>query len=894
MGNCPTGAARPPFRQKKLPRAIASLLATTITGSALVAHAQVDEVVVTATKREADLQEAAITVEALEARRLEEQHIDTITDYVLYLPNVNAGWRGPGQDELYVRGVVVDPINIAVAESQGVVPNVAFYLDEQPVSAGGRHLDVYVTDVERIEVLPGPQGTLYGASSQAGTIRIITNKPVLDEFAIGLDASTSVTSGGEPSTSVEAVLNLPLVEQRLAMRAAVFTDRQGGFIDNVESAFVPNPDVNDRLPPTEGIMFVPAGGDPRGHEFANGEFAEPGRTYPVRYTTAHNDALVEDDFNASSWSGARVGARLALGRGWEMSVQHHQQTLEVDGVFDYNPSLGDLEVARFHPDRLDDTFGQTSLTLEGRLGRLDLLYAGSFLDRETEHTQDYTEYVNFGGYIPAYICEYNTPAFHGGGGAAYTHDPTLRGDPGIIDCSLGTAWFGVDNETTNQTHEVRLSADLGQRLSFTGGVFYQDLQIEHVADWSYGDLAWNRIDPDRVSQGKANDGSPRPALVHFTNDITRSFEEIAVFGEVYLNLTDRLVVTLGGRFYDLETGYEGYTAFRYGSQPVPNLAGEPGVVTHPDAVGGRDYARNLGDFQPLQTDDFISKIGLSWSAGTTLIFATVSEGYRPPGFNRAAAAGAATAQGVAARSNGQPGFPDYFIPTIYQSDLVTSYEVGWKTLLFDRRLRFNGAWYRTEWDDIQVSHFDSQNISIFTFIDNAGDAEVSGVEFSIESRPTERLALYGAFAWNQTELTSVNPALDFFIADAGSALPLAPEFQATLRMRYEWELAGGTAFVQLGGVYADESFNSLIDVPGVEPRRVQDAWFIADASVGFLSGTVLMDRANTVFTGWTAELFVANLTDERAQLHISRPDFQERVSTARPRTIGLRVSYDLL
>ena len=174
------------FQRSKINQAVVAAIVSMTAANAGAAEGYIEEVVVTATKRSASMQDVPIAVQAMTENTLEEQNITSFEDYVKYLPSVNAGGRGPGQNEIYIRGAAVDAINISVAESQGSAPNVALYLDEQPVTAGGRNLDVYITDMERIEVLPGPQGTLYGASSQAGTVRLITNKPVIDEFGASL------------------------------------------------------------------------------------------------------------------------------------------------------------------------------------------------------------------------------------------------------------------------------------------------------------------------------------------------------------------------------------------------------------------------------------------------------------------------------------------------------------------------------------------------------------------------------------------------------------------------------------------------------------------------------------------------------------------------------------
>jgi outer membrane receptor for ferrienterochelin and colicin len=172
------------------------------------------------------MQDIPLAVQAMDAQRLEDENIQSFSDYVKYLPSVNAGGRGPGQNEIYIRGAAVDAINITVAESQGSAPNVALYLDEQPVTSGGRNIDVYVTDMERIEVLPGPQGTLYGASSMAGTVRLITNKPVIDEFQASFNGGFAATDGGEHSNQAEMMLNVPLVEGKMAFRMALYNDNQ--------------------------------------------------------------------------------------------------------------------------------------------------------------------------------------------------------------------------------------------------------------------------------------------------------------------------------------------------------------------------------------------------------------------------------------------------------------------------------------------------------------------------------------------------------------------------------------------------------------------------------------------------------------------------------------------
>ena len=209
----------------------ASLLAVS-TAFVSTAAAQVDEIVVTATKRAESTQDIAVVVNALGEDALDELGVDVFNDYLIQLPGVTAGGSGPGQNTIYIRGVASTTPNLTTAGVAGLAPNVAFYLDEQPLAQPGRNLDVYAADLSRVEVLPGPQGTLFGASSQAGTVRLITNQPVLGEFQAKMNAGISFTEDGEMSNKVEAVLNVPVTD-RLALRGVVFVDNQGGFIDNV-------------------------------------------------------------------------------------------------------------------------------------------------------------------------------------------------------------------------------------------------------------------------------------------------------------------------------------------------------------------------------------------------------------------------------------------------------------------------------------------------------------------------------------------------------------------------------------------------------------------------------------------------------------------------------------
>ena len=339
--------------------------------------AKIEVIEVTATKRAESIQEVPVTVTALTGDSLETLGVSNFDQYVEFLPNVIFQGTGPGQNEIYIRGAATTQTNISVSSVQALQPSVAFYLDEQPVSMQGRNLDIYATDVERIEVLPGPQGTLFGASSQSGTVRLITNKPNHDGFSAGFDTSASSTKGGDMSNSVEAYFNMSLTDS-LAVRVTAYNDHQGGYngsavvIDRVSANFA--------------------------------KLAEPENT-PV--TAPQNHALVEDNFNTANYAGARFGLSYIINDEWNLLVQHTQQSLDTEGVFAYDPNLeGESSTNRFTPENNNDDFGLTTWTLAGRLEHLDIVYTGGYLDRDINSTIDYTGYTNGGQFSAYYVCNY--------------------------------------------------------------------------------------------------------------------------------------------------------------------------------------------------------------------------------------------------------------------------------------------------------------------------------------------------------------------------------------------------------------------------------------------------------------------------------------------------------
>src|SRR6202045_1189072 len=196
-----------------------------------------EEVTVTATRRSENIQNVPISMQAMTGETLQQLNVSTLDDYIKFLPNVTTANNGPGQNEGFMRGLSAGSQPSQGSASTGLWPNVAIYLDTQSGQLPNRNLDIYAADLNRIEVLEGPQGTLFGAGAEAGVIRYITNEPKLDVTEANVKAGYGVTAHGDPNTDLTAVVNLPLIANTMAVRAVVYNDRRGGYIDNVPATF---------------------------------------------------------------------------------------------------------------------------------------------------------------------------------------------------------------------------------------------------------------------------------------------------------------------------------------------------------------------------------------------------------------------------------------------------------------------------------------------------------------------------------------------------------------------------------------------------------------------------------------------------------------------------------
>ena len=926
------------WRKKNTSLAVSAALAGFAAGTA--GAQQIEEIVVTATKRAEPAQDVPISLQAVTGDNLRELRVDTFDQYVKYLPNVIHTGNGPGKKEIYIRGSATEQASVTVAPAQGSAPGVALYLDEQPVSFGARNLDVYAVDLERIEVLSGPQGTLFGASSQSGNMRLITNKPTTEGFESGFNAKFGTTYDGADSSAVNAYANLPLSEQ-VAVRVAVYSDVQGGWIDNIPNTYTPSGAVVDR----------------------NSRGFGPQMTGADSIQSASNATLVEEDWNDATYRGGRVGLGFDINDDWDLLIQHTAQTLTAEGTFLTNPELGGGEddAAAYVPDYNRDEFGLTTWTLNGRLANLDLIYTGGNLSRQMNSIIDYTHYNNGGGYITYYLC------------SGKYYDLTAPNN-----CFDPTKQYADDTRNKRTTHEFRVNWDATDRVRVLAGAYFNDVETNHLGDFQYAGteptFRENTGNPGltlgntTLPTPGVNAVGPRSPATVFFNDFTRTEEESAIFGEIAFDLSDTVSLAVSARAYDLTTQLQGASNFSFGcrygiggnSLETPDgrcngtdfsndvslrlqtlgqyqATGDDNVILNAWSPNGddgspRDLFRGGGsnqatlngikaghiDLSGLQADgslvedDVILKASLEWAAGQdVMLFANFSQGYRPATQNRNAGQLSANQTGV---------YQNYAVPAAAKTDTLTSFEVGLKSYLLDRSVRLNATLFTTEIEDLQISRFDPSNVAFLFFIENVGDAESTGLDVDFQWAASDALTVSGAFSLLDTELTRLSPQLEGIAVPVGSELPFASPFAGNLRVRYEFPTMGGLGYVTASVHHRGETVSGIIGsaefmedtlrlvTGGSSGFEIKEAGGtfgtveIPDGAGGSrlpVSSRYVNPTATTVNLGlglerdnWLAEVFIDNANNEAAPTAQVAGYFTPQILVQRPRTVGVRVSFD--
>jgi len=739
-----------------------------------------EEIIVTATKREESLQEVAISVTALGSDQLEELGIADFESYAQMLPSLSYKSVGPGTATLIMRGAA----DGGDGNASGSQPSVGLYLDEAPVTTIASNLDIHIYDMARIEALGGPQGTLYGASSQSGNLRIITNKPNAEQFSGGMDVTGFGTAEGDPSYSVEGFVNVPLSDKAAIRLVGWYLD-EGGYIDNV---------AGSRTYQLEG-----------GYGYNPDPNAPYGRT-----NTIDNASLVKEDFNELTKIGARAALRIELNDNWTADASVIYQDLETDGTWDHDPSnVGDGNIQRFFADFSDDQFVQANITLQGEIGNNLLVYSGTYMDRDVQYQADYTAYGEDAYWVPYYVCDYSATG------------PDLATQTNA-DCTSLEQYYQEDNQYERNTHELRLQSLGDSALQYTIGAFYTEITHTYLQEWIQPGISPNRVVPG----GAVNR--------FFRTDQERTDEQTALFAEVTYDLTESFSATVGLRYFENDSRLVGVVGW--------------GPVLFGDADTAVDATYN--------DDDTIFKANLTWRIDDDrMVYVTVSEGYRPGGLNR------------------DPGLATTVGTVEFTPDVLTNYEFGWKTMLMDQRVRFNGAFYFSDWEDVQYTIYDFTLSRCCGTVYNLADAEIMGFEASLTALASDQLTLTAALAYNDGETKG-----DFVLFNGrlavpdGTQLPNVPEWKANASARYEFNVSNFDAYWQAVLTFTGDSFNEIR--PDV--RAPQDSYTILNLRAGIARGK------------WGVDAFVNNVTDEVADIYVSARPYEPSTTTNRPLSYGLK------
>ena len=877
----------------------------------------IQEITVTAQRRTENIQNVPITIQALTGDTLKQLNVQTFDSLLRYTPNVTFSGNGPGgTGNIFMRGLSSGGSGNQSQSTTAPFPNVALYLDDQSMQFPARNNDVYMVDLERVEVLEGPQGTLFGGGSQAGAIRYITNKPKLNVTEGEVNAGYGITAGGDPNTKANATINIPLIADTLAVRATIFTDRRGGYIDNVR-----------------GTIQLGATA-----------------THPAS-PIATNSTIAGSSLNSATYDGVRVSALLKFNENWNLLLQQNYQNFSADGYWTTEPTspdgshLADYQTSSFTPAFNKDKYESTAWTLNGNVGDyLKAVYAGSYLVRHIDAQQDYSNYMRsaHGSY---YACS--------GQGAGYAY---FRSNKPTSCYSPVGAWHDTV-ENTHQSHEIRLTSNEDYRVRATVGAFWEKFDIKDNMNFNY--LPIPQCDaanyaallaggPDCVEAVGpvpgfyATDPSLRTGTqTAFGEDVQRGYKQLAEFMSVDFDLIPKVLTLTGGtrhfHYDEYEHGSEYYSATS-SILNVPNGTPYGGTFPNPGGAAAATCPGNtpkgyvpgapcpgaaygFGINLHKSESGFKSRANLTWHITPDILaYYTWSQGFRPGGFNRTKTnqdGSVITLKAVAPFTSGDKQF---FKPVGYDSDNLVNNEIGIKSEFLDHRLQANVSAYKMKWSNVQLPLFDPSHLGNTTFDINGPTYEVKGVELQLVARVTEGLTVQGSSSWNSSEQTNA-PCLTANRATTdgaavgscitqingikytnpygvlGTSPPFSPPLQFNLRARYDMTINDYKPFAMVGANHVASQRNEPASFPDGNTETTAGGCLVGGIPNTTLCkyeipGYTTYDAALGVAKdSWTVQLSGSNITNSNAATNIASNQFIKTVVPLRPRVLTLEFGY---
>ena len=844
-----------------------------------------DEIIVTATRKSENVQKVPIAIQALSSDFLAQRQVKGLQDYAALLPSVSFAGIGPGRNEVYFRGIV---------PAGGAYASVGYYLDEIPIT-GQEVPDIQVYDMERLEAISGPQGTLFGAGSLAGVLRFITAKPKIGKFEFGADSEVNKFGKGGVGGTIKSYINIP-VNDRLAIRAMGYYRKEGGYIDNTDNKgqFI------------SGTTEHPLRPNPRPSVLNLGD------NNPATSYTLSNAAIAQKDYNPVYEYGGRLSMLWDVADGWEVTPTVTAQRQISYGYFGYDPRVGDLQVHDYDLTRNDDKWAQASLTVHGHIGDFDLVSATGYYYRDRKINNDYTYYTvtydSFGSGYENYLQFFDKSGCTGSG-AALKCNKLLNPNQ----------YYHTDISNRKFTQEIRLTTPKTWPFDVTVGGFYQrqknefnDYYAIRGLDQIVGYTASGGGDSNPAGFGipEAQGGTMvlgTPAVrgdAYYLQEFDTLYHDTAVFAEAHYNITPTLKITGGIRYFWTDFATAGFQGVGASAAVAPSIFLPTGATGCPlPLTGPRLQCRNTNALDPQSIGRYSEKgethkVVVDWQfADQKLLYANYSTGFRPGGYNRPLRL---------RKTDTQPQV--VVAAPAYESETLTNFEVGFKGT-FNNVFRLNASIYLEKWNNIQYGLVvaGAQGAG---YTGNAGKAQVKGIEYDAELK-LGKITLSSSGAYNDGKLkgnfcnfvanrdtkvisqlatcapgTFIPGNLDTpsVAAADGTRLPRQPKFKGTTTIRYDTdfgELKGyfqGAALYQTGATQDLNEFNNnlLGNTPGF-------------LSFDFGAG-VRKDQ-------WSLDLFIQNAFDRRGQLtrntfcSISVCAGSSRTFPIRPQFFGLKIGY---
>ncbi len=755
-------------------RALVALIGTTCLSSVAAAQERPDEIVITAQKREQTLQTVAASVQPLTSDVLEQRALRSIDDFSRFVPSLTvSGMTGTGNRNIVLRGI---------APSGGGDPTVVTYLDDTLIPNA---LDPQLYDIARVEVLKGPQGDLYGASSAGGLIRYISAAPDYDTLLGKAEASASLTEDGDPNYGGAAALNVPLAPG-IAVRGSLVYDRKGGFIDNL-------------YPPTGDVT---------------------------------KDVNDEDRLTARLALGFKPSERFDL----VLSVLYNKR--DVNGLADSDRSLftpggkpSDRQMARFHKEFIDDESWVFNGTANIDLG-VGTLTSSSGYVRQDQNLQFDLNGLFF--LEPDFFGGYSYPGF----------DPRVNGPFASNPNTLLIAPATRPRETRQFTQEVRFASDWDFPVQILVGGYYLD--GKNTENYESGFFA-----PIPEYSLGVYGGDPN-ALTEIGYHDRTDFKEKAVFGNLSWKFAeDRGEIKVGVRHYN-----------RKSSRVVTDL---PGVL-YPQGTSGE--VRSKGELY--------SATGSFQVSPQLFAYARYSEGFRP-GQSRALPGA------LCDIDFDNLGIDRASLRAFTDPEKLKNKEAGLRFTSTDRAFTANVTGFHIRYNGIQ------QGVVLPTcgnfFSINGGKATSQGVELSLAATPIDGLSLGVDVGYTDSRFDNDNLVGRI---DKGEQLQFVPEWTAALRADYRFPLTGALSGVLRGDVTFTDTRQTGFG--GVGTRPALETELPSFTLVGLQAGVA---KDNWEFVAIVNNLFdVTPLYNTSVERYGSSSIDGRTWAIGRPRTIGIRLSYD--